>query len=524
MARASVVPAMRAFDELFPEVARHEGLDVQVRDPQGQEATFRLREYYCTEPGCACRRVVVMAESTEKRRVVAAIHYSLARPRRRGQETPFLDPESPRNELAEALLAAFSRLVREDRGYRDQIRRHLDMCRRAASAAPAARGARAVRAASAAAVSQSLQLLGPASKDESGSRRRFRRLLDRVEKLRRAVRTWRDARAPIDREIALYIAEREAFDRLRREIVRAMDRAHAQAKLSKAERATLGDAISSLAMSLREEGEDDGLEAIIERHAGAGPGARMADDDAASVEALKEMMESLGLDFGDADLRTLEDIEAFVGARSEAERRAAEAEEAERGRRARRSSSTTAKQRAAQARREREAQDASRALQDVYRRLAMALHPDREPDADERARKTELMQEINAAYRARDLLALLELELRLERVDAARIEAIAEERLDRYNRILREQVEKLSEELGELELPWRLQLDLGPRARLSPDRVMAEVRADAGQLKQQAKELRQDLAMIKDTSRLKVWLRALRSPRGRRSRIDDMFG
>ena len=45
--------------------------------------------------------------------------------------------------------------------------------------------------------------------------------------------------------------------------------------------------------------------------------------------------------------------------------------------------------------------DANTALRTVYRQLASALHPDREPDEAERLRKTALMSEVNAAYDAR---------------------------------------------------------------------------------------------------------------------------
>ncbi len=50
------------------------------------------------------------------------------------------------------------------------------------------------------------------------------------------------------------------------------------------------------------------------------------------------------------------------------------------------------------------------ALRDLYRQLARDLHPDREPDALLRERKTELMSRVNAANDRKDLLAMLELQ------------------------------------------------------------------------------------------------------------------
>jgi curved DNA-binding protein CbpA len=42
-------------------------------------------------------------------------------------------------------------------------------------------------------------------------------------------------------------------------------------------------------------------------------------------------------------------------------------------------------------------------VREVFRKLASELHPDRETDPAEHARKTELMQRVNQAYKAGDL-------------------------------------------------------------------------------------------------------------------------
>lgn len=55
----------------------------------------------------------------------------------------------------------------------------------------------------------------------------------------------------------------------------------------------------------------------------------------------------------------------------------------------------TAKQLARDAQREAEEKQMSQSIREVYRKLASALHPDREPDPVERQRKTELMQRAN---------------------------------------------------------------------------------------------------------------------------------
>jgi hypothetical protein len=92
----------------------------------------------------------------------------------------------------------------------------------------------------------------------------------------------------------------------------------------------------------------------------------------------------------------------------------AEQEPTPRPQRARKKSAKTL---AREALREQSALGGTKAVREIYRKLASELHPDRESDAAERARKTELMQKVNKAYEARDLLALLELQLRIEQID-----------------------------------------------------------------------------------------------------------
>ena len=170
----------------------------------------------------------------------------------------------------------------------------------------------------------------------------------------------------------------------------------------------------------------------------------------------------------------------------------------------------------AQVQREAQAHDATKALQEVYRSLAIALHPDLERDPDERARKTELMQRVNVAYEAMDLLALLELQLELEQLDAERVDTIAEARLHHYNRILTEQSRQLAQEIEEVELPYRVELDLPPPARIEPVHVIASIRASADDCRDRIAGAREELPRLADQATLKAWLaRAARpaSPR-----------
>ena len=90
-----------------------------------------------------------------------------------------------------------------------------------------------------------------------------------------------------------------------------------------------------------------------------------------------------------------------------------------------------------------------KSLQEVFRRLVAALHPDRAPDDAERARRTELMQRVNVAYEKKDLLQLLKLQIQIDQVGVC---AQSDERLKHFNTLLQEQTEVLTQALAEAEI------------------------------------------------------------------------
>lgn len=542
---------MMAFDHLFREVARREYLAVTAMEVTGKPATLLFREFYCAAPRCDCRRVVLMVDQVEGRRIAASINYAFEKPRRGDEPQMYLDPLNPQSEMAEAVLALYAQVLADHPEHRERLERHYAMWKRVVDD-PSHPDHRRVRtpdhddpsfrpaffrrkarprkprpsaqegsARPATAGTASLTLFGAKKPAESKAQQQFRRLLDKVERLRRQVRDWSAGRPAIDRELALFASQSEAQRLLCREVVFALDRAHGESGWTKADRRRMSQVIVEIARDLLADGDPSGtdsdLVALHDRHGRGDFEAEAAAEEAMHVEVARSVIEAMGIDLGDADVSSMDELRALARAQVEAD---AAAEEERRARRKR-----SPRQRQAEARREQDAREAGKALQEVYRRLAMTLHPDLEADAAERARKTALMTEVNVAYEARDLLALLELQLRVEEVDADQAGAIAEERLQRYNRVLSEQAKQLAEELAALELPWRAQLDLAPRARLTPARVIEAIRADTETVQIRHAELRRDLESFRDARALKAWLRAETAP-GRRGGdpFDGLFG
>jgi hypothetical protein len=153
-------------------------------------------------------------------------------------------------------------------------------------------------------------------------------------------------------------------------------------------------------------------------------------------------------------------------------------------------------------------QNATRAVRDIYRKLASALHPDREPDPQRRAELTALMQQANRAYDESDLLALLKLQIQIEQIDSQALTQIAQERLDSYNQMLREQSERLQRELFEIQAPF-VAMDIAQH-EVTPQAVQHAMNADAQELQDTLRGLDYDLLAFEDVRQLKNWLKDYR--------------
>ncbi len=520
---------MKAFDHVFLEIARTESRAVKILDAAGAaKATFLFREIYCTEPGCDCRRVVLQVQWVEERTVAATINYAFERSKRRNEAQCYLDPLELQTDASEELLDLFEETVETDAAYRETLRRHYKMWRSVvddpshpehAKVRPAFPRNKAPgrRAAPRAAKNQSLErMVAKTAQVDNKLQKRFRKLLEKVEALRARVSSWKQQRPDVDREIAVYQAAFAQQCRLGREMVILLDRACVNGTFSKVDRKRLAEVICSMAGEMLDDGPDDELKAIYNRHSRRDFDRESAEMDAAGVATLKAMMESMGMEFGDDRIDSLEQLKALTDAQLDA----LDAEEE--ARRAKRKKS--AKQLANEAKHADEERSAHKAVQGVYRSLAKALHPDREQDPVAQKRKAELMTEVNVAYEANDLLRLLELELELEGVDVTQVDVLAEERVRHYTRVLDEQAKQLAIELEELESPFRMEMGRALSSKLTPASVIAMIRADGELVREHIGALTSDLASFEDHSEIKRWLKSERRIRGSSSRRDvDLF-
>jgi hypothetical protein len=184
----------------------------------------------------------------------------------------------------------------------------------------------------------------------------------------------------------------------------------------------------------------------------------------------------------------------------------------------------TAKQLEKEAQLKEEDQNVSKSIQEVYRKLVSSLHPDREPDEEERERKTKIMQEVNVAYNKKDLLRLLELQLELEQIDEAHLNNIAEDRLKYFNKILKEQLRELQQEVSAIEHGFKMQSNWSPFFKLSPEQLMAKLECDIKDVGNDVVRLKADLEAFQELKNLKSFLKTYKiSKQSQELSLDDFL-
>jgi hypothetical protein len=122
--------SMMAFHVLFPDEAKQESrtvTPVNLGDLPGH--TFLFVEFYCVDPQCDCRRVMLNVIDTETHKQVATINHGFEPPRAPFEDEgqTFLDPTNPQSSIADGLLDIFEKMIARDEAYRERLLRHYKM-------------------------------------------------------------------------------------------------------------------------------------------------------------------------------------------------------------------------------------------------------------------------------------------------------------------------------------------------------------------------------------------------------------
>lgn len=305
------------------------------------------------------------------------------------------------------------------------------------------------------------------------AQQRFNQLLAQLGKARAHLADWQQAATGFGHAIQdrLMPADRAVAEAQRR-CLQALDALLLDpprgSRLTGRRRATLEAVVLDLCAELLGGGEtaDPEVIAIHDRYSGQSHQELENEREACEREFLEQLARKFGVEesLDREEPLSAEELGARLGAEFQA-RAAAEqaawaadpaAQRAERNR-----------QRARERAEAKRQVDLQASVRDIYRKLVRDLHPDRETDPAERDRKTALMQRINQAYEAGDLLTLLELQFQFEQLDPARLAQLSAERLQHYTAVLREQLKTVREqsrlELQRLQAEWDLPESFQPR-------------------------------------------------------------
>lgn len=354
-------------------------------------------------------------------------------------------------------------------------------------------------------MAQALRVLAPDDLPASSAARAFNLQLARIDKLKAQLDAL-DALGQSHRvELHRWVAPLQQRLRQRtREMALWLAECLQGKTLSRLQHDTATEALCRLAQRLAEEG-DKTMAALHDQHSRH----TLAQKKQAAADALRAKLEAvLGepLAETDPDAPMEELLRAGMA-------RWREAQDAAQARRRDKKNARKARQKPGAEQEQAQAQqaDADTQLRTLFRQLASALHPDREPDAQERLRKTALMSEANAAYGRKDLVTLMQIQLRAELADPAAVSRLADDKLAALTLLLKQQVAELERERAARQERLAAEFDLPPGAVTNPNTLKHNLLAQVEALERDVAQLERDLEQVQEPAGLKRWLNAQRS-------------
>lgn len=323
----------------------------------------------------------------------------------------------------------------------------------------------------------------------SAAQRRFNRLVEQIDAARGQLALWTTHGERFRMEAGRELAARRtelcaASTALIHQLYELLQPAPRGMRLKPPARQALKAFLCDLCFGVLSQGANPEIEALHDRYSELAMAEKRRLDDEAERGLTEAMLAEV---FGEAGLEEIKgadgdelSIEAMLeraSQRARQEQRAGLDFRTPPGERARRGAVRMHKQ----------AEQASASVREVYRALVRQIHPDRERDEQARLHKTELLQRINQAFKAGDLLTLLTLQREVEGFDAASSARLPEQRLSAYNRLLAEQLRLVKAELQGYQDGLLMWLEVDEPIKLQRPQQLA------GLLQQQLRELQLEI-------------------------------
>jgi len=340
------------------------------------------------------------------------------------------------------------------------------------------------------------------------AQKKFNTLIKRLNRQRKRLAEWQEV-IPIYQEEVIYTVQplRDSYAGFQAEMVALLDKHYLNKCFSRLQKEKVSQIILDICEELiRDHGRED-LKTIANRHSDIDFDDRQELMKTMGEDMLRAMLESeFDLDLGDVSLDMDDPNGVAQGLHAILEKQQREAE-AKRHRRKK-----TTRQLEKEQREKEEEIRISQSIQAVYRQLVAALHPDREQDPEQHRRKTDLMQKVTVAYKNRDLLQLLELQLTVEQINQDEIDSISDDRLNYFNKILQRQSQELKQEIEDVEIHLKAAGGFAPFDSLTPKKLVSGLRKDKKQLEFLVIQIQNDLNRFKDVRNVKRWLKTYDLP------------
>lgn len=345
---------------------------------------------------------------------------------------------------------------------------------------------------------------GPSTRALSKAQQTFNTLIQKINKNRQFFAEWEAVLPAFHRKWQKdFLPAYQEIDRLRVEWLFCMDSAIGQKGLNQNERDLLRELICEHSARLLEDTGDEQLKDLYKKHSGSD----FDEEEAEFMAGLKAMIQDdLDIDLSEAEhLDDPEDILRWMQQKT-----AGQHATTDHGDTKHTGQKKSARQLAHESKLAKAAEDMKLSLREIYRKLASALHPDRETDAQAREQKTLLMQRVNDAYSSNNLLQLLEIQLQIEHIDQSVINTLTDERLKQYNKILREQLKELEMEIFRMRRTTADQLQSNAHSMLTPKNLIRQLAEKINSTKQRATLIKQELTVFQDIKQVKSWLKMMR--------------
>lgn len=360
----------------------------------------------------------------------------------------------------------------------------------------------------------------------SKAQNQFNTLIKKIEVHKKLLQKWQETISVYQHRVGNeYKSLLNQYNKHCVELVNLFDAAYQKKIFHKTDRNKIKHLIDAIVTELIFEHGMEELKDLYNKYSDTNFDTDNQNFDEDTGEMMKAMFkEMFGVEINDdIDVSSPEKFQAALEAKI-AERQAQQEQKKRVSEEKRSQRKKTAKQLEKEAKLQEEAQNVSKSIQEVYRKLVSSLHPDREPDEAERERKTKIMQEVNVAYGKKDLLRLLELQIELEHINQVHLNAIAEDRLKYFNKILQGQLRELQQEINSIEHSLKMQVGFSPFSDLSPEELMAKLEFDIKDVAHDISRLKADIITFQTPLNLKSFLKTYKIPKQQKQpSLDDLF-